>query len=302
MIKKPIAKILALFALLVPVIAVAAPAHANDNRPVVDATFRAEFTNITSGQYLTPPNFAAHGRNLDVFSRNQPASPGVRAVAENGGVPILAEELAAAVASRGGVSGVGHDAPIAPGETVTFEFSTDQARFSLVSMIICTNDGFVGVDGRFLPQKDGRTRTYRVNDYDAGTEVNTENRADIVPAPFCGADGGTGESNPALAENGVIKRHRTLRGVGDLPSSFDWTRGQVAELTITRVASDTDADPGDLVGLSLDNATAAAASQGLTLRVVVLDGVLQPVTRDLVPNRVNVEVSNGTVVAVRGLG
>ncbi len=199
-----------------------------------EATYQVEFTNITSGQYLTPPNFLAHERNVDVFQQGQKASPGVQAVAENGAVPVLAEELAGLASSGGGVSGVGGDGPLAPGASTSFDFTTTSSRLSIVSMVICTNDGFAGLDARSLPGRDGQTRTYYLRAYDAGTEINTENRADIVPAPFCGDGGGTGESNPELAENGVIRNHRTLRGVGDLPAKFDW-RGPVAKMTVTRV-------------------------------------------------------------------
>ncbi|MGF1599081.1 MAG: spondin domain-containing protein [Acidimicrobiales bacterium] len=198
-------------------------------------TYTVTFRNLTDGQWLTPPNWAAHDRSVAVFERNRPASEGVRAVAENGGVPVLAAELQAAVDKLGnGVSGVGATAPIGPGGEVSWTFSTDERRFSLVSMLICTNDGFGGIDATPLPKRDGRARTIPVRAYDAGTEVNTERHDDLVPAPFCGGGGlGTDQSDPALAQDGVIRRHRGIRGVGDLGPEFDW-RGPVAEITIER--------------------------------------------------------------------
>jgi hypothetical protein len=220
------------------IVSLAAPASAwGGNRHRDTATYEVTITNVTDGQYLTPPNWAAHSRRVDVFQRNRPASPGVQAVAENGGVPVLAAELQAAIDSRGlGVSGVGDpDAgPIGPGQSRTFTFETSERRFSLVAMIVCTNDGFGGLDARRLPRHDGQTRTYRVRGYDAGTEINTELRQDLVPAPFCGEGAGTDMTNPDLAEDGKIRRHRTLRGVGDLDPSLDW-RGPVAQVEITRV-------------------------------------------------------------------
>jgi hypothetical protein len=198
-----------------------------------EGTYLVEFENLTEGQYLTPPNWAAHDRAVDVFQVRRPASPGVEAVAERGGVPILAAELTAAVDDAGlGVSGVGADAPIGPGGSTTFEFSTVENRLSIVSMVICTNDGFAGLDSRRLPRFGGQSRTYYLRAFDAGTELNTENRADIVPAPFCNGEGGTGEDQPEIDENGTITRHPTFRGVGDMPDSFDWT-GPVVKVTIT---------------------------------------------------------------------
>ncbi len=209
----------------------------DDATPVYEVTI----TNDTEGQYLTPPNWAAHSRRVDVFQRGKAPSEGVKAVAELGQVPVLAAELQAAVDDAGrGVSGVGGDDPIAPGESVTFTFASDERRFSVVSMIICTNDGFGGVDSRSLPRKPGQTRTYNLADYDAGAELNTELRDDIVPAPFCstpeGAPGGNGEDQPEIDGFNRINRHPTLRGVGDMPDSFDWKRGSVGTVTVTRVA------------------------------------------------------------------
>lgn len=199
------------------------------------ATYRVEIHNLTSGQYFTPPNFAAHASSVHVFEPGEPASPGVRAVAENGGVPVLAAELERALDRTGlGVSGVGAAAPIGPGQSVVFEVTTSHDRFSLVAMVVCTNDGFAGIDSRRLPTRDGQTRNWTVHAYDAGTEVNTEMRADLVPAPFCGEGDGSGMSNAGLAENGVVSRHRTLRGVGDLDPALDWS-GPVARVTVTRV-------------------------------------------------------------------
>ena len=215
---------------------VAPPAGASDDDDDGDyATYTVTFTNLTSGQYLTPPNWAAHSDDVEIFDKGDEASPGLQAVAENGGVPVLAAELLANIDDEGeGVSGVGAAGPVAPGATVTWTFTTDERHFSLASMIICTNDGFGGVDSKRLPNRDGRTRTYNVHAYDAGTEINTELDADLVPAPFClGGEIGSPASNPALAEDGEIRRHRGIRGVGDLDSSFDWN-GPVARVSITR--------------------------------------------------------------------
>ena len=102
-------------------------------------------------------------------------------------------------------------------------------------MIICTNDGFVGADQKLLPGA-GETISYDLRGYDAGTEVNTEETRDLVPAPFCGGNGeGTDQSNPSLAEEGVIRVHRTLQGNGNLADNLDWDDNErVARVTITR--------------------------------------------------------------------
>ncbi len=198
-------------------------------------TYTVTITNSTAAQHLTPPNYAAHTRDVRVFQNGRAASAAVAGVAENGDVPTLAMALNAAVDDASlGVSGVGSVDPIGPGQSATFTFETDADKFSLVSMLVCTNDGFAGLDSINLPKRDGQSKTLQVQGYDAGTEINTELKVDTVPAEFCNsADIGTGTSNPALAENGVIRRHRGIEGVGDVESSFDWN-GPVARITITR--------------------------------------------------------------------
>ena len=229
------ALIVALLAVTLTTVSPASATGYSRNEQNTIAEYTITFENLTNGQYLTPPNFAVHDRSADVFSRNRAASPGVQAVAENGGVPVLAAELTSAIDDAGlGVSGVGADAPIPPGESVSFSVTSNERRLSIVSMIICTNDGFAGLDAKVLPRWDGDKRFYYLRSYDAGTERNTENREDLVPAPFCGEGGGTGESNPELAENGVIKRHRGIEGVGNIdPAVFDW-KDPVVKVTVTR--------------------------------------------------------------------
>lgn len=217
----------------------AAPALATTTAGASDsddvATYTVTYRNLTGGQYLTPPNFAAHGRDVEVFHVGSTASAGVQAVAENGGVPVLAAELSAALDATGlGISGVGGTGPVGPGGEVEFSFTTDEDHLSIVSMIVCTNDGFAGLDTWKLPTEDGASKTTRLRGFDAGTEINTEADTDIVPAPFCADPAlGTGVSNPDLAENGKILPHRGILGVGDFDASYDW-QGRVAEVTVTR--------------------------------------------------------------------
>ena len=122
---------------------------------------------------------------------------------------------------------------------MTFEITTDRrARFlSFVSMLICTNDGFTGLNTVRLPS---RKATYYAAAYETRTEQNTEDFADIVP-PCQGLigessdDTGTGESNPLLAEEGVVIPHAGIVGDSDLnPRVHDWA-DPVAKVVIKRV-------------------------------------------------------------------
>jgi len=203
-----------------------------------DVTYTVTIENLTDGQPFTPPVVVTHSSGFDVFESGQAASSALQALAENGNNDPL-------VALIGGSSAVFDSAvgtaPILPGETATF--SAEAPAGSLIStamMLICTNDGFSGLDSAALPASG--SQTINVNAYDAGTENNTEDFADIVPP--CQAvigvtsdDDGTGETNPALAEGGVVSAHAGVQGGTDLTTADHGWTDPVARITVTADAS-----------------------------------------------------------------
>jgi len=198
------------------------------------ATYEITITNLTSGQPITPAVFAVHTGRHELFQRGAEASEGIQQLAENGGVPVLAAE---AVANPGiSASTVVGAAPLAPGTSAstTLEVIGRANRFSLAAMLVCTNDGFGGIDGDRLPREIGEEEHYSARAYDAGTEVNTELFTDLVPP--CDGDPmtGTGTSNPNLAEDGRIHRHDGIEGNGDLTEAHAW-HGPVLAVTIERI-------------------------------------------------------------------
>ncbi len=207
-------------------------------------TYDVTIMNMTSGQPLTPPVVATHRRPVDVFEVGEPASFEVKEIAENGNVTPLADALAAnkhVFESKVVPSPIGPP-PILPGGMLNFQITASPpAKYlSFVSMLICTNDGFTGLDAKRLPKKVGNSVSVMIGAYDAGTEMNTEDYADIVPpcqglvGPPSG-DPGTGTSDPALAEGGVITSHPGVVGGDDLQLGIhDWT-DPVAKVVITRV-------------------------------------------------------------------
>lgn len=93
-----------------------------------------------------------------------------------------------------------------------------------------------------LPNQAGASATYYGDSYDAGTEINTEDLADIVPPcqSLIGivddhGSGGTGTTNPLLAEGGVVHHHLGIKGIADLvPAVHGWT-GPTSMIEITRL-------------------------------------------------------------------
>lgn len=203
--------------------------------------YELSFTNLTEGQPMTPPVFAVDDEALDLFGLYGFASPGVQQIAENGNLAPLADYLSKAGLEDSGIaSGFGADGegPVLPGETRTATFHADGLfgrQFSAVSMVVCTNDGFTGLDDIDLPVFKGQTVIVYAMAYDAGTETNTEDLGDLVP-PCSGGASGTGASNPALAEGGRITPHEGITGAGDLDPEV-WGFGNiVAKFELTRVS------------------------------------------------------------------
>ena len=215
-------------------------------------TYEVTVTNLTGGQPLTPPVVATHLGAYDAFDVGSPASEAVQQIAENGdGGPLLAELGSSKHVDAFLQTGTG---PLVPdglagsgmfADAVTFEITAGPgANFlSYVSMLICTNDGFTGADALKLPNQVGQTATAATFAYDAGTEINTEDLADIVPpcqalVGVTSGDAGTGMTNPALAEGGVIHHHGGVAGIADLvPGVHGWdTSAPVAEISVTRTA------------------------------------------------------------------
>lgn len=193
-----LAALVAMVSLLLPTTG----AQAQDERP---ATIRVTFENLTSNQPMTPPVVAIHDADaVQLFSPGQPASAEVQAIAENGNnAPLvaLAGTLAEPVLFDAGVVG---GAPIFPGGTASADLFTidPNAELSLVTMVICTNDAFTGINSISLPAA-GETTVVDTIVYDAGTEVNVEELEYWVPPCGGGANGNTLRE----AENGVIRAH-----------------------------------------------------------------------------------------------
>ena len=210
-------------------------------------TYKVTITNLTAGQPLTPPILVTHTSRTSIFTVGEAASEGIRQIAENGNGAPLMQALGEDTQVHDVVAGT---APLVPANnpgatgfdsTATFTITTHgKAKFlSYASMLICTNDGFTGLDSVRLPNH--QTTVYTAA-YDARTETNTEDFVDIVP-PCQGLigvssdDPGTGMSNPLLAEDGIVIPHVGINGGVDLfPEVHGWS-DPVTKIEIERVRS-----------------------------------------------------------------
>ena len=212
--------------LLVPVLVTSAllTGSATARTAKATKTWRVTITNSTSAQPLSPPLFAVHSNQADVWSVGSVASPGVAAIAEDADNSVLTAELAGVPGVYSVQTGAGD--PIPPGASRTYSVQTRGSfnRVTVLTMLVNTNDAFTGLDSFHVT---GKGATLAKAAYDAGSERNNE-LATHIPGPCCG--------NPFVRDptSEPIHMHPGILGVGDLaPAVYDWTN-PVATIAISR--------------------------------------------------------------------
>jgi hypothetical protein len=214
-------------------------AGVNNAADAASHEYEITITNLTSGQPLSPGAIATHTSRASFFSAGEAASEGLRLIAEGGDPSTAAAELTATegvdevLATMAPVHRVGGPGPSSL--TTTISARANATQLSLALMLICTNDGFVGLDGVTLPQG-SKARTYYAAAYDAGTEVNDEMSETIVDGCFAiGPTSGAADGNDRTAEGGVVRAHPGIQGGGALdPMQHGWT-DPVARVTVRRI-------------------------------------------------------------------
>lgn len=190
-------------------------------------TYDVTITNLTNAIIFTPILVASHKKGLaPLFILGKPATPDMTEIAEGGNtMPLInflgSDPLVKEVKDSGG--------PLMPGHSVTVTVSAEKGakNISIASMMLPTNDGFIGLNGVKAPKKG--SVTYYSPGYDAGTELNDELCVSI-PGPC----GGQGLSLGIDGEN-YVHIHRGIHGIGDLVADVNDWRNPVAKITITLV-------------------------------------------------------------------
>jgi hypothetical protein len=180
-------------------------------------------SNINSGkQGLSPPILATHPASAHAWQLGQLASKGLELVAEEGMSDVLAGELQPVSTDV-----VASHAHLLPGDSITLRIHAKPGDvLSGASMLVQTNDGFTGLDSVPLADSDIDTVAY-----DAGTEDNSEAKADVPGPPFNGKNHG-----PDSTPHQPISMHQGIKGTADVTPDFNWT-GPVAHFSIRAVVS-----------------------------------------------------------------
>ena len=202
-------------------------------------------TNLTQGLYFTPILTTAHNSDMALFSVATMASAELQAMAEGGDISGLVSMLSNADANinENPASGL-----LAPAMSTTYMISNDSTntQLSLASMILPSNDGFVGLNSWLIPETSG-TYTLMLNAYDAGTEANNELVVSGSGAPgiagIPAAPGGNAGSNGSgitdSESNEMIHIHRgtlgdddAMAGKSDLDNRIHRWLNPIAKLTV----------------------------------------------------------------------
>ncbi|MFK8081839.1 MAG: spondin domain-containing protein [Granulosicoccus sp.] len=193
-------------------------------------SYQITFVNTSTTQPMTPPVVAFHSTDIRVFEVGQPADGGVIEIAENGNLAPQVEALEGQLGGTVSAVGVAHPdpenpgGPLLPGATSTLTLTPvgEDQVMSVVSMVVCTNDGFSGVDSVELPEEETTTMAPI---YDAGSETNVLTLDYWVPP--CGTDENLGDE-----ENGAITAHPGQSGSEG--TGFDFDAGtELLQITVT---------------------------------------------------------------------
>lgn len=204
------------------------------------------FTNLSQGLYFTPVITAAHPMDSHMFMVGEMSSAELQMMAEGGDISGLSAMLTNADAdvSENPAGGL-----LTPGMSTSFMLMNESTNthLSLTTMILPSNDGFVGLDGWEIPTEAG-TYTVYLNAYDAGTEANNELRGSgapgmagmPVPPPLETSIGMNGTGVTDIESNTMIHIHRgslgdndDMAGNSDINNTVHRWLNPVAKLTIT---------------------------------------------------------------------
>ena len=178
----------------------------NSEGTPASGSITVSFRNLSEFQPMTPPVVILHNapdteNGIRYFELGDSVGEEVRQIAEDGNITPLVEAAQGQIVT-GRVSAAEAAPPEAggallPGGTSSVTLTQDVADqvLSIVAMVVCTNDGFTGVDSMEISEG---TLTPPV--YDAGSETNVETLDYWVPP--CGTD-----TNLTDQENGVITIH-----------------------------------------------------------------------------------------------
>jgi uncharacterized lipoprotein YehR (DUF1307 family) len=135
-------------------------------------TYKISLKNITLSQPFAPAAIIVQNSttNFNAYEVGHASSIGLETLAEGGNPQVLLDEAESAkVLYTNKFDGITN-----PGSTKELTFTVDNKdlKLSAASMLVKTNDAFIGVNN--IDLNFSGTKTFNLNVYDAGTEANDE--------------------------------------------------------------------------------------------------------------------------------
>ncbi|WP_198149779.1 spondin domain-containing protein [Colwellia sp. MT41] len=199
-------------------------------QPPMEYSYSITLTNLTYGQPLSPIAVALHG-DSKMWQVGQSASVALEKLAEGG-------DNSDFLALESNLASTMSDGPLPPGASVTLHISTTEPManyLTVVTMLVNTNDAFSGLTGVDISTLVlNQEKSWQLNVYDAGTELNNE-AVGTIPGP---ADGGVG-FDAARNDTDLVGYHSGVVSKDDGLSSSVLTQAHrfdnpAVKLTITR--------------------------------------------------------------------
>jgi len=182
-------------------------------------TYSVKLTNLTAAQPMAPLLLSSES----LYTIGESASLGLEKLAESGDNADLLNE-----------NSVGGNEVIKPSKSYTVEIQTSKQALSLVSMLVNTNDGFVGLNNYDVSGLDlDSSVTINLAVYDAGTEENSETNTTVPGLGGEGMNDARESEDIVRAHSGVISNQDGLASSG--LSAQHKFNNPAASLMITRI-------------------------------------------------------------------
>jgi hypothetical protein len=156
----------------------------SNSTPTPSFEFKVDVINLTNAQPLSPPAIVAHNSGYKMFDEATRASVALEHLAESGSNSQIIEEAESNTAAYDSEAAT---TPIGPGSsgsyTLVFKDSLDDAKISIATMLVNTNDAFTGEKNLDISTLEVNA-SFSINGpvWDAGTEGNSET-AETIPGP-----------------------------------------------------------------------------------------------------------------------
>ncbi|HHG3599744.1 TPA: spondin domain-containing protein [Vibrio parahaemolyticus] len=210
----------------------------DDNDVAKSYRYTVNVENLTANQPMSPLAVLTHNSNFQLFEIGQSASVELEHLAEGGS---NAELIALMNSDDNVYQGVSGNGLLLPGSSDEVTITVNPHRYgylSLASMLVNTNDAFVGETGLSLKSLAvGESYEMNMNVWDSGTELNDELAA-TIPGPAGGGEGFNStrnDMNDAVAFHAGVISHDD-DGLADSTLSANHRfLNPGAKVTITRV-------------------------------------------------------------------